>query len=693
MRLLPAGTLQLSDDAPHHTLSLHYWRAGAWRNLPFEGDDGKFAARSVTVLQNVKASFTLQREGEHFTYALSFEGIQPTRLQLRLSLPAAKDCFHIQPGVLFGDNNLGGAEEGHFPNLTAKHGSSVSCSPYWELRADRASHPVSLICFDGGLAAISIAPYSDGKPASDPDHVSPTDAFIRNGLFSQIAHADEQHACGVTLGYGNLPRTFLNKDQWGGTTEHFTLNTSATGRIFIEHADDRRAAHAAIRKVYDDGRDTPESPLSLRDTAAALTDAMLNINWFDEHGRNAVGTEAAKMSPFHGGKVPRENFTNMDSRDADRKQLKPWRTLADIGWTGGGVTGYPMLIAGHLLGDTLAVERAKHALDHVAAAYKPESGLLWDVNGKHEGHRVNGWWAGYIVQDVHCAYTNGSAVYYLLKSYLFARDTMQTEQSGWLDTATKVLNTSAKLQLPDGNYGYAYSTEQPKVVDDKGFAGVWFAAAMAELYQITGDAKQLESAKRGIEYYYTFVRQLNCWGAPMDTWKSNDQEGNLGFIRAARLLHEITGDERYLRMLIDSAHYEYLWRVGFRARPQVPPLKDSPWNSCGGSITSVSNPHIHPMGVYISRDLAYLASVTGDSYHAHRCEDGLNWARNCVALYPEHSRYGSLGVLTERFCPSDGLLVEKFPDGSPSSLWFSYNGWAAAACFEGVVESLMEGAK
>ena len=94
------------------------------------------------------------------------------------------------------------------------------------------------------------------------------------------------------------------------------------------------------------------------------------------------------------------------------------------------------------------------------------------------------------------------------------------------------------------------------------------------------------------------------------------------------------------------------------------------------------------MGIYLAADLDYLAKQTGDDYHQSRADDGKRWGVNIVSLYPHVSGYGSPGVITERFCPSDGLTVETFPDGSPSSLWFSYNGWAAAAVLEGLTETL-----
>ena len=93
------------------------------------------------------------------------------------------------------------------------------------------------------------------------------------------------------------------------------------------------------------------------------------------------------------------------------------------------------------------------------------------------------------------------------------------------------------------------------------------------------------------------------------------------------------------------------------------------------------------MGLNISADLKYLADMTGDPYHLARFEDGINFGLNIVSLYPEVAGYGRPGVVSERYCPSDGLTIETYPDGSPSSLWFAYNAWAAACVLEGLAES------
>jgi hypothetical protein len=302
---------------------------------------------------------------------------------------------------------------------------------------------------------------------------------------------------------------------------------------------------------------------------------------------------------------------------------------------------------------------------------------------------VNGWWAGYIVKDCHCAYTNGSALYYLFKTLARIYQQDLEINSKWLNIGLNVLDTVIHLQREDGGLGYTYATDKKQILDWDGFAGCWFAAAMSYAYILTNEKKYLHSAAKALDYYSEYVNRLKCYGTPMDTWKSIDEEGILSYIKAAKLMHEITSEEKYLSMAVNGACYEYLWRYSYKAKPEFEPLKSSSWNSCGGSITSVSNPHIHPMGLLITDELYYLADKTGDHYHKDRADDAVAWAMNCLEQYPNISGYGEYGIVSERWCPSDGLIIEEYSNKIPSSLWFAYNMWAASAMLEGFCESLL----
>ena len=56
--------------------------------------------------------------------------------------------------------------------------------------------------------------------------------------------------------------------------------------------------------------------------------------------------------------------------------------------------------------------------------------------------------------------------------------------------------------------------------------------------------------------------------------------------------------------------------------------------------------------------------------------------------------YGRYGVLSERTCPSDGLLSERYRDTSaPASTWWSYNAWAAGSAMEAIAEKILSGGR
>lgn len=389
-------------------------------------------------------------------------------------------------------------------------------------------------------------------------------------------------------------------------------------------------------------------------------------------------------------------YTNRCCRPPRETEMRPWRLVTEIGWTGGGVLAYPLVLCRDALGadaeaPLAAAMSGEQLFDRIADAYNENSGLLNDLMAPNAaGSQVNGWWTGYgLVKDCHCAYTVGSAVHYLTKTMDYLHQNGKPCPAKWMDAAQKVLHTVMDLQRADGAFGYTYSTQERKVLDWSGFAGCWFAPALVYLYRLTGEERCLHSAEKALDYYHTFVKDLNCYGTPMDTWKAVDEEGNLAFMRGSRLLYEQTGKAEFLQYMKDSAGYEFLWRYGYKTYPEHTPLNQG-WSACGGAVTSVSNPHIHPMGVIIDTDLRYLARVTGDGYYASRAADSADWMLQCLELYPAATGYGRYGILSERWCPSDGLDVERFSDGRPFSSWFSHNLWASACVLEAACELLLE---
>ena len=84
-------------------------------------------------------------------------------------------------------------------------------------------------------------------------------------------------------------------------------------------------------------------------------------------------------------------------------------------------------------------------------------------------------------------------------------------------------------------------------------------------------------------------------------------------------------------------------------------------------MTSNCNPHIHPMSNHVIDEMLYYII--------------LNFRK--TAMWKK-------GWMSERFCHSEGLLLEKYPDGSPSSTWFALLPWGASNIIEGIVGGYWE---
>lgn len=643
-------------------LELYYQKQDIWRKIPEEAytDNGfSYFAENGYYHGNWK------RTEEGLAYSLGFEAAYETQLRMELALLDEEDYYHVIPCNILGNNHAEEAKLGEFPLLTSEHKECTFCSERWEYRADRAATPISALCCKRGTAAVFVEPYTELEDDCGKDR-----SYIRNGVFSRLPNY-----LGITLGYTNDPVTVTNRSVPAPSLRDTAKKASVDGMIYVREGDGRQCIHSIIRSVYKIIHRRAQYKKSYREALKGLLDTFCYQN-FD---RNAG------------------EYTNQNCKPPENPVLKPWRKVVEIGWTGGGILAYPLVLCRYLLKDE-AEEPLRYAmdgetcLDRIVGCYNEKSGLLYDLMASvdESGSRVNGWWTYYgLVKDCHCAYTVASAVHYVLKTVVFLEENHYPWKQEWLGVSRKVLETVVLLQREDGAFGYTYSTSEKKVLDWSGFAGCWFVPALAYLAELTGEKKWLEPAKKALRYYHSFVKNLNCYGAPMDTWKSVDQEGNLAFIRGSRLLFEQTGEEEFLSFWKDGAEYEFLWRYAYPTRPEFAPVCDG-WNSCGGSVTSISNPHIHPMGVLVDTDLYELSKVTGDSYYRERAMDSTAWMMQTLELYPEKTGYGRYGVLSERWCPSDGLTVERYSDGRGYSSWFSYNLWAAANVMEAVAERYME---
>ena len=144
----------------------------------------------------------------------------------------------------------------------------------------------------------------------------------------------------------------------------------------------------------------------------------------------------------------------------------------------------------------------------------------------------------------------------------------------------------------------------------------------------------------------------------------------------------------------NALYQEFSYKFCYNGRITVPPLSEIGWSACGGSITSVCNPHIHPMSSSIVGEMKYyVENAAKVSAHDEavcdiqsRLDDTVKWGCQTYNLSDGQYGYGKKGWMSERFCYSQGLVVEKYPDGRLASTWFALMPWASSSVLEGLLE-------
>lgn len=570
----------------------------------------------------------------------------------------------FMPGYMYNRNTAHMPSSGRkaFPRIREDAGNMPE-STFFMTRSDRLAEPISLLYDKGSVLGVSAAPYLKDEA---------TGAFAGFCGFSCNIADKDGAGIGYTLGYENAPWLFIQtatvKEREPLSEKNaFYIAKDATFSfemtVYDYQGEDERAIYTAIEDCYWQFHEKPRSipGMDARKAMTMLSSSVRDYAWLEEE----------KM---YSGFV------------YDRADGLQYNRIPSVSWTNGLAVAVPMLLVANELQDQEARRQSVIFVDHlIKTAYNPQSGFLYESekNGKPS---VRGWWYDGMHSGGHSSYLNGQAVYYLLKAYRNEKEKRNVLHDGWLEMAGSIVEKMNTVLNTDYEYPFAMSEKTGAGLEYDSMSGAWFLAASAMYELVSGDRTLLTTLLKSEEHYYrAFVKKAECYGTPLDTDKAVDSEGILAYIRAVRLLHEITGSEELLLHMRDALAYEFSFKLGYNTPVMVSPLKEIGWSSCGGSITSTANPHIHPMSSTIINEMKYFLQHCADAYVQSRMEDTLLWSLQTFNTRDGEYGYGKVGWMSERFCFCEGLVTEKYPDGRPASTWFTLMPWAVASLLEGLV--------
>jgi hypothetical protein len=557
-------------------------------------------------------------------------------------------CFLV-PGYIYNTNNQA-ISEGQFPQLA--YGSSVGIpeSSVFFFRSDRSSHCAVMAMHDGWIV---------GLCSQEGIRLSP-DRFSYNGLGIDSSQK-ESDALYLTVGYKNFPARYNGNcsphiaPRWEKGPEYGYIRAHAGDVITVEsviyaaRASDLFAYENADRAFYYFLRQEPMRRTTRAEAVRLISDALVS---------DAVST-------------PSDLFRVIDGSEE-----------CDIGWTGGMMIAYPLLRAGKMYGQKSWSAAAIAAIDALCRdGFNARANMFYDCFKEGEW-TTRGWWT-YWTGGEHLAYTNGQAVYFILRSYRELGPEERAQKHFWLVAAEKVLRQAIRQQREDGSFAGSFSSQDGSAVDLPGFGSCWFVPACVLMYELSGEKEFLDAAIRAEKFYFEWLATLEPWGTPLDAEGSVDMEGNLALCIAERHLHEATGNSLYLDHLERSINFDFSWKWAYNTYLESNPLRGLEWRSIGGNSASTCNIHLHPMSNMILGEIWYAYKKTGDTYYLDRLRDSFYFGLGCVNLEDGEFGFGKKGWVTEQFLHTDALQGGTSADGG---VWERYLPWAAAAILTSLTE-------
>lgn len=594
-------------------------------------------------------------------------------IRFELTIPKSNGKIFM-PAFMY---NRNGGDRGQYsskacyPHLT-ENGKKLPFSNWWQVRSDRLSHPVALAYADNCIFGISSSPYygeKNGKTVFWENDVN-TDFKGYNGFYCCVKNGT---SVGFTLGYENAPANYILTPDYDKRTSlknnvfKIPVRSKVEFPIYIYcyEAEREYDIHRAVENCYYRYHQIPRKTVSLQCAVKDIAQAIYTDTYVPEKKNYATVVRMKK------GEIQQETGN------------------ISIGWTGGAEIATPLLMAGiRLQNESFRLQALECIENIVKNSINPKSGLPFDAYNAKNEWTEKGWWYGHLKIKGHSSYVLGQAVFYILKAYEYENAFMGVSHKEWLDFSEKVLEKFMAAQNSAGAFPYIFSVEDGSGIEYDGYAGCWCYAAMAYYTKITGDKKFFSAMQSANAYYYKFVNKMECYGTPTDTFIAVDSEGVLAFIKASRIMHQLTKSEEYLIQLKRAFDYEFTFKFAYNSPIQVPPLSKIGWSSSGGTVTSICNPHIHPMSNNVVDDMIYYIEQKEDAYVQSRLYDTVLWGAQTYNSFDGEMDFGLKGWMTERFCHSEGLLIEKYPNGTKSSAWFAFLPWGASNVLEGMCGEL-----
>jgi hypothetical protein len=290
-----------------------------------------------------------------------------------------------------------------------------------------------------------------------------------------------------------------------------------------------------------------------------------------------------------------------------------------IGWVGGMITTYPLLVAGNEQSRKNVIRNFNWLFP---SGISP-SGYFWDSGAKGTE------WFGIFqmfpqAKDLHLVRKSADALYYILKQFAVFKQLNIPVKSGWEQGLRTVADAFVKTWKTYGQLGqYVNNKTGELIIGGSTSAAIAPAALMLASKYYNNPGYRIAAEQIAAYYYQNYVIKGMIYGGPGDALQNFDSESAYGMLESFTELYEQTGDRKWLQMAEEMAIQYVTWISSYDYKfPAKSTLGKLNKKTTGVVWANTQNKHGAP-GICTHSGVAFLRlyRATGNAFYLDLLRD------------------------------------------------------------------------
>jgi len=325
-------------------------------------------------------------------------------------------------------------------------------------------------------------------------------------------------------------------------------------------------------------------------------------------------------------KFNRQNYVDKYGYYAIGLQENPFQDW-QIGWTGGMISTYPLLMKG----SKETQKRVVRNFDWLFEYGISPGGLFWGIGekgthffGEFEHTKPLG-------KDLVLVRKIGDAIYYIIKQFMLMEKMGVEVKAIWKEILKDVIDKLTEVWNKNQQMGHYLNVHTNEIVIGGSTSGGIIPAALCLAAEYYNNPIWLEKAEEiALHFYEQYVQKGITYGGVGDAMHNFDSESSYGLLESFALLYEYTNKEKWLKIAEDMASQFASWIINYDYNfPEDSLFGKLKMQTRGTVFANTQNKHLAP-GICTHSGIALLRL-----FRATCKESYINLLKDIVRTIPQ----------------------------------------------------------